>query len=345
MSIPYRVRKGLNRFLVTLFVLAIVGAVCLSAWFVWLGRFVVYTENGAQFDFQLGDFAPGVRPEPDGEQETVKIQYGEDGDDRQEDQTGLAQLSGYCVTLDMLADDLDAVAAALEELPKGSTVMLEMKSLKSEYLYACDLGRVYDKVDTDRLAELIASLKKKNCHLIASIPAFQEYWYILDDQTTRVPYGLAKKGGNGSLWLDSQGPNYWMDPSSSGTLNHLVQVITQLREMGFQEVLLRDFRFPNTDKIKFSGDKQAALDQAAQTLALACANETFIVSFDADAALTVPDGYCRLYLSDVAASDIQSIIGQTNVTEPEKRLVFLTDLQDTRFDQYGVLRPLEIQKD
>lgn len=344
MSIPYRVRKGLSRFLVALMVLAIVAVVGLSAWFVWLSRFVVYTENGVEFDFQLGDFASGVRPEPDGQQETVKIQYGEE-DNPKEDQTGLKRLTGYSVTLEMLTSDFDAVVSALETLPKGSTVMLEMKNLKSEYLYACDLGRVYSRVDIEKVAELIETLKKKNCYLIASIPSFQEYWYILDDQTTRVPYGLAKKGGNGSLWLDSQGSNYWMDPTSSGTLNHLVQVITQLRDMGFQEVLLRDFRFPNTDKIKFSGDKKEALNQAAQTLTLACANESFVVSFGADVALTLPEGYCRLYLSDVAAADIQSVIGQTNVTDPEKQMVFLTDLQDTRFDQYGVLRPLEIQED
>ncbi len=341
MSIPYRVRKGMNRFFVTLTVLLVIAAAGLTAWFVWLSRFVVYTQDGARFDFQLGSFEQGVLAQPPQQQETVFIQYGDENAADKEENTQLKQLSGYSVSLKMLESDFDGVKAMLEALPKGSTVMLDMKTVKSEYLYDSGLGRGYDKVDTAQMAQLIQTLQNKGCYLIAAVPSFQEYWYILDDQTTRVPYGLPKKGGGGSLWLDTAGSNYWMNPASSGTLNLLVQVATQLREMGFQEVLFQDFRFPNTDKISFSGDKTAALNQAAQTLVQACASNSFTVSFGADTGLTLPEGRCRLYLKNVSAADINSVVSQVNVTDAQKRVVFLTDLKDTRFDQYGVLRPLE----
>lgn len=342
MSIPYRVRKGMNRFLVTLTVLLVIAAAGLTAWFVWLSRFVVYTQNGARFDFQLGDFEQGVLAQPPRQQETVSVQYGDAEDTDQADDGQLKQLSGYTVSLEMLESDFEGVKAQLEALPKGSTVMLDMKTVQSEYLYDSGLGRSYDKVDGEQMTQLILNLRSKGCYLIAAVPSFQEYWYILDDQSTRVPYGLPKKGGGGSLWLDTAGPNYWMDPTSAGTLNLLVQVATQLRELGFHEVLFRDFRFPNTDKISFSGEKTAALDQAAQTLVKACASGSFTVSFGASTSLTLPQGRCRLYLTDVAASDIYGVIGEAGVADPQTQMVFLTDLKDTRFDQYGVLRPLEI---
>ncbi len=343
MSIPYRVRKGMNRFLVTLLVLWVIAAAALTVWFVWLSRFVVYTQDGAHFDFQLGDFDQGVLARPPQQQETVPIQYGEAEDGEQDDDGQLKQLSGYSVSLSMLENDFDGVKAQLEALPRGSTVMLDMKTVQSEYLYESGLGCSYDKVDAERLSQLLQSLENKGCYLIAAVPSFQEYWYILDDQSTRVPYGLAKKGGGGSLWLDTAGPNYWMDPTSSGTLNLLVQVAAQLRDLGFDEVLFRDFRFPNTEKISFSGERTEALNQAAQTLVQACASGSFTVSFGASADLALPEGRCRLYLTDVSAADIHSAVSEAGVTEPETRVVFLTDLKDTRFDQYGVLRPLEVE--
>ena len=54
------------------------------------------------------------------------------------------------------------------------------------------------------------------------------------------------------------------------------------------------------------------------------------------------DAMCRLYLEDVAAADIPSLVETLNLETPETQLVFLTDLLDTRFTAYGVLRPLEI---
>lgn len=340
MSIPYRLRRGVRRFFVTVLVLLAIAATGLTAWFVWLGRFVVYTRDGARFDFQLGGFSQGVlasRPN----QETVPIQFGDGTSSDVTEDGELKQLSGYSVSLSLLTSDFQGTKALLEALPEGSMVMLDMKTLQSEYLFDTALGRKYSKVDQEQLLQVIRTLQDKGCYLIAAVPSFQEYWYILDDQTTRVPYGLAKKGGKGALWLDSDGPNYWLNPTSTGTLNLLVQVVSQLRDLGFDEVLLKDFRFPDTDKIVFSGDKTEALDQAAQTLVQACTNSGFAVSFEASEELTLPRGRCRLYLKNVAAADLSSMVGRCHVEDPQTQIVILTDLKDTRFDQYGVLRPLE----
>ena len=164
--------------------------------------------------------------------------------------------------------------------------------------------------------------------------------YLIHDH-----YGLAKDGGNGSLWNDSsdpEGPNYWFNPGSDGCLSFLLQVVTELRAKGFREVILDDFRFPNTSMIRYDPDDQpAALNQAAATLVKTCATDTFAVSFGCrNTDLVIPQGRTRLYLTGVSAADAAAMAEKTGFADKSARVGFLTELNDTRFDAYCVLRPL-----
>ena len=47
-----------------------------------------------------------------------------------------------------------------------------------------------------------------------------------------------------------------------------------------------------------------------------------------------------MYLENAAAADAANIAVQTGLTDPDIRLVFLTENHDTRFDAFSVLRPL-----
>ena len=132
----------------------------------------------------------------------------------------------------------------------------------------------------------------------------------------------------------------WLNPASSGALNYLVQIVTELRTLGFDEVLLRDFRFPNTDQISFDGDRYETLQQAAKTLVQACGSNTFTLSF-MGTQIALPEGRCRLYADGITAGDIPGFVSQLTLEDPTVQLVFLTDLLDTRFEQYSVLRPLD----
>ena len=51
-----------------------------------------------------------------------------------------------------------------------------------------------------------------------------------------------------------------------------------------------------------------------------------------------------LYLSGVSAADAATLAAQLGLADPEVRLVFLTDLMDTRFDAFGVMRPLTTEE-
>ena len=345
MTIPYRVRRGLQRFFITAAVLVLVFIIAFGAWMLWLSRYVVYTDDGAKLDFSLTfDHAEGEIARPPEGGNNVSISFGNTDDLDNLPSETLNKLEGCTVTMDMLtSENFAATKAALEALNDGATVLLDIRNVRGEFSYTSSLGRAPGKTDTAAVTDLIRTLHSKNCYLIARFPAFRDRWYFLEDEMGRVPYGLPLAGGNGSLWEDTSVKNlshYWFNPASTGTLNYLVQIINEVKNLGFDEVVLDDFRFPNTEKIKFSGDKLEALNDAAETLVQACATDSFVVSF-ASAQITLPGSRCRIYLEDVAAADIPELVATLNLETPETQLVFLTDLMDTRFTAYGVLRPLE----
>lgn len=343
MSIPYRTRRFFRRFFTTILVLALFAALTVLLWLLWLNRYVVYSQDGAKLDFsQSVQYATGVTPVEPEPMETVTVHNKTEEEESEEISTELAPFQGYYVTLDALTADFEAAVSQLKALPEGSTVMLQLKDLRSYVYYTSDIAKENPNFDTAQVDNLVQSLQSKGHYVIAQIPSFQEYYYIMENERDRVPYGLPKAGGNGSLWLDSDGPCYWLNPQSQGTLTYLIQLVTELRSIGFDEVVFADYRFPNTDKIAFEGDKLTALNEAAATLVKTCSTDKFCVSFTRTAPdLTLPAGRTRLYLTGVSGADIDAVAAGAMLENVNAQLVFITESGDTRYNDYGVLRPLE----
>lgn len=349
MSIPYRVRKALRNLSIFLLVTALVAGGVLLTWLVWLNRFVIYTPGGAELNFELDDtFPSGVLAQPPASDESVDVNYG-DGVEVTEpqDSSQWAAFSGTWVTLKQLTEQFDTVQAELAALPDGSVVMLDLKTFKGEFLYTSSLGPGLKKPTQAQVDGLLADLKARGFRLIASVPAFPEYEYFMADQVnwSRNVHGLPKKNGNGSLWKDEKNSCYWLNPTSEGALTFLVQILTELRAMGFSEVVFSAFQLPETNQTQFVGSWEDAINKAAETLVKACASENFTVSFIGTEALKLPAGRCRLYLKNVAAADIYELAARIPTENPNAQLVFLTDLKDTRFEEYGVLRPLDLEEE
>ena len=53
MIIPYRVQQALRRLGIGLLVILVLAMVVLLCWFLWLQRYVVYTEDGAKLNFDI----------------------------------------------------------------------------------------------------------------------------------------------------------------------------------------------------------------------------------------------------------------------------------------------------
>lgn len=343
MIFSYRTRRVLKRLLIVLLALALIGVGVLMCWMLWLQRYLVYTPDGAILDFNKPlQYAPGQTSTPTEPLPTVNINYG-DPQDQEQQKAELERFSGYYVTLEVLLSDFDSISQKLRKLDPGTTVLLDVKSVSSYSYFSTDVGLRATDFDTAKLDTLINDLRQKGHYLIARIPAFQEYRYILENERDRVPDGLPKDGGNGSLWLDSAGPCYWMNPAKEGTISYLIQTISELRQRGFNEVVLNDFRFPRTDMIPFILMEDQALIDAADTIVKACATDSFCVSFVRNNAdLPLPEGRTRLYIEGATMLDAPVLLEQSGFADPIPRVVFLTDSGDTRFDEYCVLRPIEM---
>ena len=337
MIFSYRLRRFLRRLCTLLLVLILVAAALLLCWLLWLNRYVVYTRDGVRLDFgnsvvyPQGQLAvePSVAP-------SLPITYVEETEPTLPPVSGPQQLKGYTLDTELLLSDPDALQAQLARLPVGTPILMEVKSLRGEAYYSSGVVRNAQSVDLTRIDGLIAWMKDR-FYLIAAIPAFTDYWYCLD----HVSDGLPKKWAGGALWLDPD-RCYWLNPASEGAMTYLVRIITELRTLGFDEVVLTDFRFPVTDAVDFTGDPLATLTQVAADLVTTCASDAFTVSFQrSDVYLPLPATRTRLYLSGIPAADAAAVVSQAQVTDITTQIVFLTDSHDTRYEAFGLLRPLD----
>lgn len=338
MNIPYRTQRALKRGAVTALIVILVLALIGLCWFVWLKRYVIYTrDKGAVLDMQMSAQIPeGEAAVPPPEQETVSIYYNE-GENAINTSKELTKITGYYADTAALEKSVEEVLQQASALPTGTPVMLDVKSGKGNFYYSSAVSENrHKRIDPTAVDRLIQELDKKGMYLIAKLPALRDYHYgLIHDED-----GLFVASGR-FLWAD-EGYCYWLNPTRQGTIAWLVQIVTELKSLGFDEVVFDDFRFPDTDNLKFKDDKEEALATAARTLVTTCATDSFAVSFiGQNASFALPEGRSRLYLENVAAAEAAGIAGQLQLDNLEGRLVFLTEVHDTRFNDYSVLRPLE----
>ena len=333
LNIPYRTRQRLKRWGIALLIVLAVAALIWGCWMLWLQRYVIYTrEDGARLDFDLNPTIASGELAVEPERPNIEIYYNE-GEDAVVTNRDMVQLQGYYVTLEDLAD-IDKVKEQISNLPAGTAVMVEVKSIKGNFFYNSEVAEYRSgAVDAAKMDDFLKFLDSSGMYTIAYLPALRDYHYGLH----HVPDGLPTAGGY--LWMDSEGC-YWLNPASQGTISYLVKIIEELKARGFDEVVLCDFYFPETSSIVYKNDKAEALASAAKTLVATCATDRFVVSFVCQTEFTFPSGKSRMYRVDAAASQIDEIVASSGLAEVETQLVFLTELHDTRFDNYSVLRPI-----
>lgn len=337
MNIPYRTRLALKRAAVVLLITVLVAALVFLCWFVWLKRYVVYTrDEGAVLDLQLSaQLAAGEEALPPVQEETVSIYYNE-GDNAINISKELGQLVGYYADSEALAGGISVIQEQIKLLSKDDAVMLDVKSPRGNFYYSSTVSANRDSnVDIEAMDELIRQLDSSGRYLIARLPALRDRDYGLHNVSDGV------FDSRGAYLFQDEGGCYWLNPSKQGTVTYLVQIVTELKALGFDEVVFEDFCFPDTKYMRFDGDQAQALATAAKTLVTSCAADNFAVSFVQSADFALPDGRSRLYVEGASAADAAGIAQQTGLADPAIRLVFLTEVHDTRFDAYSVLRPLD----
>ena len=335
MNIPYRTRRIIKVCAVIALVFVVVAAVVWLSWFTWLKRFVVYTRDGAKLDMSLSQRIPegqvAVTPEPG---PTVPIYYNE-GENTITTNRELSQLSGYYIDRQALIDGVDTVRQQARQLKRGTPVMMEVKSASGNFFYSSDVAEYRDsKVDTVAVDGLIKDLDSSGLYLIARLPSLRDRQYGLNN----VNDGIFDT--RGAYLFRDDGACYWLNPKRQGTIDYLVQIISELKSLGFDEVVLDYFDFPDTEYMRFDGDKEQTLQETAAVMA-SLATGNFTISFVQKPGFQLPGDRCRLYVTDATAADVQMLAQMSGLSNPAVSLVFLTDIHDTRFDEFSVLRPLD----
>lgn len=335
MNLSYRARKRLKQGLIIGAAVLLVLAFVWMLWILWLDRYVVYTRDGAKLDFShsikdmAGQSAGSAKPK-----DPVSIYFNE-GENMLASGGEMKQMVGYYINAEMLSNEFDTVQAMVRKLPTGTPVMLDVKDATGKFIFSSGLGPNQPSVDAARVDEFIRNLCTSDLYVIARFSAFREYSFAIDN----VNYGLASTRG-AYLYMD-EGRCYWLNPTSNGTLTFVMQQIAQLKELGFDEVVLGNFCFPNSTEFRFTGDKTEALMTTAKTLVDTYGSDYFTMSFEVtDEAFTLPEGRCRIYRTGCLAEEAKAVAERSTVDDTTVKLVFVTELLDTRFDPYSVLRPL-----
>jgi len=339
MKIPYRTRRVLNRLGVITLILLVLAALGWICWVTWLSRFVVYGREGkVTLNFELTEQPDGVVAMPPEAQGEVPIFFNE-GADAVELSNALTQFSGYYISYNDLSNNLAGIQEDLKLVPSGTAIMIELKGGYGSFYYSSTLPDSIGSasVNVTAVDELIATMKTKGYYLIAKVSAFQDYNFGNEHVSSGLPLvGLPY------LWADEEGC-YWLKPSDPITLNWLTSIVGELKGLGFHEVVLSNFRFPNSEKYSYKDDKEAALLTAAETLLKNCSSDNFTLSFGvATASFPLPEGRSRLYLEGVEAKDVQTRAGQATVPDPKAQLVFLGSTNDSRYEEYSVLRHISL---
>jgi hypothetical protein len=337
-NLTWRTRRRLST---TLWILGAVTAAVLTVWvcwILWLGRFVVYTGDSVRLDFDWvtpGEFVEAVEPT----RPEINIIF-DDGSEVVVDRTKpLERMSGFYVTIEMLLDDVDEVERLIREQPKGTAIMLELKSGSGNFLYKTTMpnAKVSSKVDKDAVADLIQYITKADYYTVACVPAFRDRAYGLKNTSC----GLLHSSGR-YLWAGDD-KCYWLDPAKNGTRSYLISIASELRDLGFDEVVFTDFCFPPTEDILYEADRLTVLNETAEHLVYNLATEDFGVSFlTNDPGFKLPEGRTRVYRDGVEAAMAQEVAASLDIPSMQINLVYLTEAMDTRFDVFGVLRPLDM---
>lgn len=342
MSLTYRTKRRLYRAGLIGAILLLVVILVGFCWVIWLERYIVYTRDGATLNFDLVDTpSAGQLAMPPSVGETVPI-YVNEGLDAIDLERELQKLQGFYIDGDMLQNDVAAVREMAAKLPSGAAVMVELKSIWGQFNYSSAVSDAThsNRVDILQVDKLITDITSRNLYTVALVPAFRDrYFFLKDNSNTSMGLAVKRKG---YLWQDNDNC-YWFDPTDTDTLNWMKEIVTELKSLGFDEVVFSEFRIPETDSIVFNEDRTEAIKKAAQSLVNACSTESFTVSFMVgDSTFPMPEGRCRLYLENVGPKNVASVVAKLNMVTPDARLVFICNTNDTRYDEYGVMRPISM---
>lgn len=328
----FRNRNFLRRIGLSILILLLILVLVAVGVFIYLQRFLVYGKDGVYLDFSrppISEPAPEQQPElffPD-----TEIVQPDPEDLPKEVSTTV--LSGFVVPHEVLQQP-DTLLEACRAMEAPCTLLFDLKDGVGNFFYDSSVdGRGDDS--RDLLSAVLAELQEEGFHLVARISALRDRSYGLSNPPCGLPLA------SGVLWMD-EGGCYWLDPANDKVQVRLVRICAELFELGFSEVVLNNFYFPESDRIVYKSEQtpEEILAATAQRIRDALEGKGLVsIQLQADQPAIDP-GTGRLYCTIDEVLQLQLLLTETSmmVEDPSSQLVLLTDSRDTRFDGYGLIR-------
>lgn len=328
----FRNRNFLRRLGLFFLILLLVLALTAVGMFIYLQRFLVYGKDGVYLDFSRPPIAE-QQPQQQPDISFPNTQIVQPDPEELPKDVSTTVLSGYVVPHDVLQQP-QVLLDACRAMNEPCTLLFDLKDGVGNFFYnsAVD-GQGEDS--RDLLSDVLAELQSEGFHLIARISALRDRSYGLSNPPCGLPLA------SGVLWMD-EGGCYWLDPANDKVQVRLVRICAELFELGFSEVVLNNFYFPESNKIVYKSEEapEDILSTTAQRIRDALEGKGLVSIQLQEEQPAMDPGSGRLYCSTEEVLQAQMLLTETSllVEDPSSQLVFLTDSRDTRFDGYSLLR-------
>lgn len=253
----YHGRRSTKRVVV---VVLLVLALLVSGAYLVLQDYIVYDSQGnARLDLpflhwmQSSDKAPATEGTTGG-QPSVEILSPAEPEDTGEPLQVTEQPAYDLRTQETLAPD-----------PGDNALVIELKDSDGTFFYQSDQAvkeAIQEQaVSRTKLAALLS--EQRDWTAIAALCCFHDTPYAFSNME-----GAGICQSTGYIWYDSNN-SHWLDPAKEGARTYLYAVARECADMGFDQILLRDFTYPTEGKLY-------KIDQSAMTMSKEEALESFL---------------------------------------------------------------------
>ena len=332
--IPYRTKLRLKKLMQVILIL--LGIICLGAVLVlvYADSLILYDRDGAHLVGQavLPEESTVVLEErPQVLNPVIVLQ------ETVAETVSVKELGGVYISTKMLKD-IEEVSALMEQITEPCVVFMELKSVFGNFYYNSGVafGNYPEGVDVGAVDALIAKLLQRGFYLVASVPAFSDRAYVLENEEN----SLMKNSGYS--WMDSRGC-YWLDPAKDASLSRLTQIARDLGNKGFREVCFTEFCFPEGEGYVYASElsTEQVIRNGVEKVTSLMAGSEVLVSFAVDRIdFPMECGNGRVYVTDVDGSQAERYAEHYGGISSVEEVVFLTSSKDERFGEYGLISPL-----
>ncbi|MBE6996723.1 MAG: hypothetical protein E7427_00940 [Ruminococcaceae bacterium] len=254
---PRTVYRGKRKYswIITLAAMLLVIAIALAAWlFYYLQRFIVYDKEGLHLDLSapreelLRSDAPEATAQPAVPYVDVEIVVEQRDYSEIQTDAGNNLHSIHAVFVpakDVTENTLKFYAGRMGDF---DTLVLELKAEDGflRWHSGVPVADSFAVNGTLELREMLEPLRAQGVYLVAQISALADGAMALRN----APIAL-KSAVTGQPYTDAAGQTY-LDPYSESTRAYLLALLTELQNMGFDEVLLSGVTCPDSDALQFS---------------------------------------------------------------------------------------------